>query len=513
MGLCSGFDVYPPFERTANNQAQYELFIHHVLDEYRFFDTEDESEPQKKEEDNVLVVDLESETCYIKFLVGEIHPYLPRRVDHFIRFSSRYDGKIEARPHISRVYRIAREHFRDQVYPWNVSSDFGPYICRHGCYSWTEVYAAEKRFEQSLNEEEEEEEEEDWKEDSQNTTLVRFVDVDEKGKGKAGPAEDDQMYQIKTLQGKGKAFIATRNISKGTRIFTETPLFKLPDCVWEGGFAEDATLLELKGLSRAQQRAFFELHNVHARQHSPVLGIVQSNLLPLTGEDDGSSGLFLEASRINHSCRPNAQHSWNADLECLVVHAMEDIKAGCEITISYVSGKSLSYAERQAQLKQRFDFSCACKLCSLTVPARFRSNDRLALIRSIESNKELTKAEHIRQRASEAFGQAHQLVELLEEEGVNDTRLPNAYYIAFQITAIVGDKARAKIFAERAYALRTLLTGDDNPLTIKFKQYAGKPVEFPFYGEGIECHVDNWEPPKGLGEDELEKWIWNRAEW
>ena len=52
---------------------------------------------------------------------------------------------------------------------------------------------------------------------------------------------------------------------------------------------------------------------------------------------------------------------------------------------------------------------------------------------------------------------AHALLRLLEEEGVADARIPRPYYDALQIVIANGDQARAKAFAERAYAARVVL--------------------------------------------------------
>ena len=40
---------------------------------------------------------------------------------------------------------------------------------------------------------------------------------------------------------------------------------------------------------------------------------------------------------------------------------------------------------------------------------------------------------------------------------------------AFQIAAVIEDKARAKVFAKRAYAARKVLAGNDNLTTVAFK--------------------------------------------
>jgi len=84
---------------------------------------------------------------------------------------------------------------------------------------------------------------------------------------------------------------------------------------------------------------------------------------------------------------------------------------------------------------------------------------------------------------------------------------------AFQIAAVVGDKARAKVFAERAYAARKVLAGDDHPTTIAFKHFAQQPVDYPRYGERYNCWDDSWEAPRGLYGEKFENWLWNTDGW
>jgi hypothetical protein len=113
----------------------------------------------------------------------------------------------------------------------------------------------------------------------------------------------------------------------------------------------------------------------------------------------------------------------------------------------------------------------------------------------------------------ESLHQVRQLFELLEKEGIRDIRLPKACFIAFQIAVVVGDKARAKVFAERAYAARKLLSGEDNLTTITFQQLAERPVEHPLYSAGMRCYDDSWEPPQEMGREELDNWLWNPDGW
>jgi hypothetical protein len=104
------------------------------------------------------------------------------------------------------------------------------------------------------------------------------------------------------------------------------------------------------------------------------------------------------------------------------------------------------------------------------------------------------------ERPAKSLSQVHRLFELLELQGICDISIARACFNAFQIAAMVGDKARAKVFAERAYAARKVLVGDDNPTTIEFKHLAKRPVDYHLYGKRMKCYDDSWEAPWGCVE-------------
>lgn len=502
MGVDCGFDIYPPLECTKVNQEQYELFLREVLDKYR---PRDDDDAERGDGGSVVRVNAESEESYIDFEVGE-HPHLPRRCEHFLRFSSKISGRSLAEPYIRGVYKIAKQRLGDRVYFWHEMNEFGPYICHSGCYNWREIYAARKKTGEHKQQAEEREQEE--------TKIHDEVQQcgDRTDKMADMPVSRDGLYTIKPITGKGLGFVATSKISKGTRLLLEVPLFKTPGSTEDISSAEIIVLREVKSLTKDQQRAFFALQNGQGRKCTPVLGIVITNMLPLGVSDSG--GLFLEASRINHSCQPNAQHAWNDDLGHLTVHALRDIEADREITISYISGVSPGYAERQRHLMDAFSFACACELCSLPLLARTSSDYRLDQIRSInEDEGAATDLDQVLEHPAKSFSQVHRLFELLEEEGICDIRVARACFNALQIAAVVGDKARAKVFAERAYAARKVLAGDDNPTTIEFKHLAKQPVDYHLYGKRMKCYDDSWEAPRGICGEELENWLWNTDGW
>ncbi|KAG9977713.1 SET domain-containing protein, partial [Aureobasidium melanogenum] len=74
---------------------------------------------------------------------------------------------------------------------------------------------------------------------------------------------------------------------------------------------------------------------------------------------DGSMGLWLHSSAINHSCLYNAEHSFIGDM--IIFRATRDIAKDEEITTLYKEVNAC-YETRDAALRT-WGFSCDCKLC------------------------------------------------------------------------------------------------------------------------------------------------------
>ncbi|KAL9032863.1 MAG: hypothetical protein Q9214_007779, partial [Letrouitia sp. 1 TL-2023] len=165
------------------------------------------------------------------------------------------------------------------------------------------------------------------------------------------------------VPGKGKGLVARFSIFKGTRILCEQPLFTSPQ-LSPISLLEGTIATKLKTLSKTQQRQFLLLHNNFPGKH-PFSGIVKTNALPC-GPDSPIGGIYPTICLINHSCLPNAHNSWNPDSKCETIHAIRDIPAGEEITISYDKGGPST--SRRAHLRDAFGFDCACGVCSLSLP-------------------------------------------------------------------------------------------------------------------------------------------------
>src|SRR5688500_4799402 len=87
-------------------------------------------------------------------------------------------------------------------------------------------------------------------------------------------------YAIRSIEGKGKGMVATQKITKGTRILSEAPIFRVPRNSPSIRTSERIVAEEVDRLGEDQRRAFFDLTNVHGDAFNQALGISRTNVLP-----------------------------------------------------------------------------------------------------------------------------------------------------------------------------------------------------------------------------------------
>jgi len=73
-------------------------------------------------------------------------------------------------------------------------------------------------------------------------------------------------------------------------------------------------------------------------------------------------GLFVQAARINHSCRPNAYYRFSQKRLTMEVVSYTTIEPGEEITITYVPLATKRDVRRQ-YLQDNWGIDCQCDLC------------------------------------------------------------------------------------------------------------------------------------------------------
>ncbi|RSM18262.1 hypothetical protein CDV31_002988 [Fusarium ambrosium] len=228
---------------------------------------------------------------------------------------------------------------------------------------------------------------------------------------------ENSVYSIRRVPGnnKGYGIVAASKIPKGTRILAEAPLIRLPREVGSKYHARVSIAAKLSKFPPEYGKGYRELCNAYPDDDKEV-AIALTNALPL-GPKSSDSGVFLQASRFNHSCLPNAQETWNENLDKLTVHACVDIEEGQEITINYLK-KLACRKDRQQALEDNCRFRCVCSLCSASVAERRSSDKRQEEIQKLYNEVTSTMARHL-----DPLGNLHKIQrmrELMSNEGIRD---------------------------------------------------------------------------------------------
>jgi len=186
------------------------------------------------------------------------------------------------------------------------------------------------------------------------------------------------------MPNKGYGCFAIKDLKRGTRILTDSPLLIVPIAHYLKSDVEEAA----KKLSASERALYFSLASAHgqdkrkwpSRVHESVRGrelqriteqhearvsqspslvsIFQTNCM----EMNNGAAVFPHAARFNHSCNPNANFTWNAAIGKETVHVINDVMAGDEITFSYCD-MAKEKTLRAWELKH-YGFVCDCRACS-----------------------------------------------------------------------------------------------------------------------------------------------------
>ena len=312
------------------------------------------------------------------------------------------------------------------------------------------------------------------------------------------------LFSLQDVPGKGKGLAASRDIPKGTLIINEPPLFTTETLKNPATFEKDLGAI-VRALPKEGQRAFLSLHNNNPGSE-PLSNIVRSNGYPL-GPNSEVGGVFPLVARLNHSCRPNAQHAWNEKFHQELVHVVRDVREGEELTLSYHMGGPST--KRREALKAYFGFDCACELCSFP-PAGLKLSDE-RLDKAEKFDEAIGNSKRVKQTPELALADCHALLKIFQEEQIFDLRLPRLYYDAFQICAMHSDQGRAAVFAQRSRETRIVCEGEESAEVENLRKLEEKPSSFENFGATKKWKSAKDSIPTDLGEEDFERWLWKEA--
>ncbi|KAF2417723.1 hypothetical protein EJ08DRAFT_70040 [Tothia fuscella] len=255
------------------------------------------------------------------------------------------------------------------------------------------------------------------------------------------------MYTVHPTQSEGLGCFANIDISPGTLILSEVPLFSVREP------RDDFAVVEaFSELSKPQQDDYLTLYAVDAESQGSdrVNDIFNSN----AWQTGSRTSILLNAARFNHSCIPNATLAWNSRLSCVTVYAITTISAGAQIYLCYVRPYQLS-ATRQLKLSS-YGFVCACSACGSDCTV---SDNRRARMIVLDAKIRIARRQKWRKDPPR---EALELVTLLKDEGIISEALGLAYHDASVGWRKMGNIENALDYALKELEICTMCFGDNS---------------------------------------------------
>ncbi|KAH9917518.1 uncharacterized protein B0H18DRAFT_35759 [Fomitopsis serialis] len=268
---------------------------------------------------------------------------------------------------------------------------------------------------------------------------------------------------------------ATSSLEPGDLILSERPLLltlrALPAGSAPGTSADDILERAAEAMPARERRAFLALRNCKTHgdpRLSRARGIVATNALgigSLPGHAGDCAVVCERTCRANHSCSPNAVARWDLPSFSVELRARRPVRAGEELTISYLPDLTLPRAARVDLLRASYAFTCACTACALSGAARTRSDARRALLARQRSlgYDDARFAGWLREGAGERVVAAcESVMALIDEEGcVEDGVWAVGLHWLCRAYCALGRDEEARACARRATGLARAFTGGD----------------------------------------------------
>jgi hypothetical protein len=242
----------------------------------------------------------------------------------------------------------------------------------------------------------------------------------------------------------------------------ESPLLKgkFVDFKRKPSYLED----QIAHLSHENRQTLRKLYNAFPEWND--FGIINTNSYGL-GPDGALCGVFELLSRVNHSCRPNAERCWDADREVETLYALRDIQVGQELTVLYTDVEEMTRGERQLALREGWRFDCTCECCAITeADAQSMSDQRRTVIRNFHQQ---VSSRRVYETATTAYKYAN-------EEGLRGSPLAYICGFAYRTALRLRNVEDAEKWVARYHAEYLLSTGPSSCWTKSTFELVKKPT-------------------------------------
>ena len=289
-----------------------------------------------------------------------------------------------------------------------------------------------------------------------------------------------QMFKLVEIPGKGMGIVATCAIRRGTVIIDDSaavdsevqvdtevlePVENEDDLAAEHNRSvQDVHIITHLISDSTQASDIMQLTDRGEGRHGKTAyGVFMTNALP-KGTGTRFGALFLTCSRFNHSCTPNAYHSYLKDHNVLRVYAVRDIDEGDEICTSYIDMVATRDV-RAGVLMGRFGFACACATCVKADPISDQRRSKMQLIDKVIARPANPKI---------AFKSGQRYQALMHEEDLAiHPLLKRFHYDMFQLAVLMKDIAEARRRISKVITIVQLIDSEEEIGC--YKQYWKNP--------------------------------------
>lgn len=273
----------------------------------------------------------------------------------------------------------------------------------------------------------------------------------------AVPRPGPPPFYATEIPGKGTGLVANQTIKRGEPIMTWQPTFMIHRKLTDDVAPEDLRYIldaALVKLPAPRRRAF--LRQLGQFGGHRVSDILLTNAFQMDVGGEGAEGHHLgnfpDVSRFNHDCRPNVAFRIDDQLTHRT-HAVRDIKAGEELTLSYMNPFE-THAVRQQHIMGSWGFQCTCPHCSMAEKDIQESDARLHEIDEIEAEL----GDFTSSKAS--IKMVERLLELYRKERL-DSKVHGPYVLAALNYNLFGDASKARKYANMAVEAGIIEYGED----------------------------------------------------
>ncbi|KAJ7080640.1 hypothetical protein B0H15DRAFT_787079 [Mycena belliarum] len=257
-------------------------------------------------------------------------------------------------------------------------------------------------------------------------------------------------YDIRATGKMGLGMFAKCDLKPGDLILAERPALVYPNHFTSSNRELEAVFCVALEDMRVQDRIAYRKLAMSAFR-SPTIGdllrIATANCFQLPTNPPGGPNqrwtigdyraVYLDTSRINHSCSPNTVADFDFPSFSFIVRAVREIQKGHEITTTYSGALSKRNVERS------LPFPCGCSVCT-NLAALALSDSRRVAIQSYTPWSLVNRLESSIDKPDKLFADMVLIVRVFDDEGLQSlASYPMVLDLAGRLAKMLGKQTLA----------------------------------------------------------------------